>query len=302
MLAAVSAYNNPLITFKTETCITMVITAWVYMLQAYCMDQGIEIRVRDTKTRQIRYRKTKEDGSYYTLPLPDLVVACSAILDSGMSNNLLFLNGIRRSIQHSVDNSIDGFVAPKIQANVLNFDKMIKWLSDGKIDIASRLPLTLQFSELSLSQASKMMASNQLSQELRTFILEFEHKLTDAERNDTAYEAHVQFELVNKNRGEDLLKLAVLKPGDDEPENVAAFALKEVEKPKYLPGEIVRMMKDEGFDDFTMQKHTDLWHAVEGSKDESRGFGVEVSGKWHWYKKWIDEQVRPYCQRGYVVL
>lgn len=35
MMAAVQLYNNPQITFKTETFITLAVIAWTYLLHAY---------------------------------------------------------------------------------------------------------------------------------------------------------------------------------------------------------------------------------------------------------------------------
>lgn len=300
MLAAVSTYNNPLVTFKTETCISLIIIAWTYMLQAYCIENRIEIRIRDTGSKRLRYRKSRDDGTYLTVSFPDLVKKCDAILNSGMKNNLLFMNGIRRSIHHSVDNNIDGFAAPKIQANILNFNEIIRKISEGKIDVASKLSLALQFAEMSFNQASKLITANHLNPELQMFILKFEHELTDAERNDTAYEANVRFRIENKNRGKDLYNLSIVKPGEDIPESVSAVAIKEVEKPKFRPSEIVKMMNDEGYTRFSISLHTNLWKSVKGSKDEASGFGKMVSNQWYWYKKWIDEQVRPFCERGYT--
>ena len=301
MLAAVSTYNNPLVTFKTETCISLIVTAWTYMLQAYCIENRIEIRIRDTSSKRLRYRKSRDDGTYLTVPFPDLVGKCDAILSTGMRNNLLFINGIRRGVHHSVDNSIDGFAAPKIQANILNFNEVLREISKGKIDVASKLPLALQFAEMSFNQASKLITANHLNPELQTFILKFEHELTDEERNDTAYEAHIRFQVENKNRGKDLYSLSIVEPGDDIPEGVSTVAIKEVEKPKYRPSEVVKMMKDEGYTQFSIPLHTDLWHSVPGSKNESSGYGKLVSNQWYWYQKWINEQVRPFCERGYVL-
>lgn len=42
-------------------------------------------------------------------------------------------------------------------------------------------------------------------------------------------------------------------------EDVEHVLFKMVEKNKYLPKEIVKIMKDEGFDSFNMHKYIKLW-------------------------------------------
>ena len=44
MMAAVQLYNNPQITFKTETFITLAIIAWTYLLHAYYANKRIDYR------------------------------------------------------------------------------------------------------------------------------------------------------------------------------------------------------------------------------------------------------------------
>jgi hypothetical protein len=65
------------------------------------------------------------------------------------------------------------------------------------------------------------------------------------------------------------------------------YAVKETEKPKFLPGQIVAMMRAEGYPKFGMQRHIDLWKA-EDAKNHAKGYGVEVAGAWYWYERWVD--------------
>lgn len=71
------------------------------------------------------------------------------------------------------------------------------------------------------------------------------------------------------------------------------IALKEVERPKHLPGEIVQLMRVEGYSSFTMHKHTQLWKMLD-AKNPGKGFGVMVAGTWYWYDRWVDT-VRRHC-------
>ena len=68
---------------------------------------------------------------------------------------------------------------------------------------------------------------------------------------------------------------------------------KEVERAKFLPSEIVALMKKEGYPRFGMQRHTDLWQASD-AKNPGRGFGCQVAKTWYWYETWVDA-VRQHC-------
>lgn len=300
MLAAVSIYNNPLITFKTETCISLICNAWTYLLQAHCESEGMETRQPDTSTKRKRYKRN-EDGEYLLLSLKELVSLSSGLLGEAARENLQFLIGIRNRIQHSADNSIDVLIAPNLQANVMNFRNALQEFTNGQIDIANSLSLSLQFSELSLTQTNNLLTSTCSSPQLRTFIISFESELSEAILRDTAYSAKVRFELENKSRGKDAYVVGVYGFGEEIPEGAQLIANKEVEKPKYRPGEIVRMMNEEGWTSFSMILHTTLWKEKHpNARNKNAGYGTTVSGTWFWYRKWIDEIVRPFCEAELV--
>ena len=71
---------------------------------------------------------------------------------------------------------------------------------------------------------------------------------------------------------------------------------KPVEKAKFLPSDIVKMMKDEGYFKFSMHYHTQLWKEKD-AKNKKYNYGVKVSKQWYWYENWIDV-VRDYCQKN----
>lgn len=69
---------------------------------------------------------------------------------------------------------------------------------------------------------------------------------------------------------------------------------KEVERPKFLPGQIVEVMREEGLPRFSMHWHTTLWQSLD-AKNPGKGWGVEVAGYWYWYASWV-EIVRAHCK------
>lgn len=60
ILAAVQIYNNPQITFKSETFITLSNIAWTYLLHAYYRGKGIEYRYFKAKGKKKQFDKPVE--------------------------------------------------------------------------------------------------------------------------------------------------------------------------------------------------------------------------------------------------
>ena len=298
MLAAVEIFNSPLITFKSETTITLVCTAWTYLLQAHCLEASREIRQLEPRKSRRKFARSKE-GEYLTLPLPDLMDVCPDILSEPTKKNLQFLIGVRNRIQHYAGHEIDSLIAPKIQANILSFKEALKTVSVNLITIENELPYALQFSELSLQQTKQLLTKGKSSSSLKTFILEFEGKLTPELRQSPEYQARVKLQVINRERGEDLQYVEVLGIGKESPDSVSTTYLKEVEKTKHTATEVIEMMEAEGFVGFRMKNHTDLWKSRDG-KNPKYGYCYELAGRCFWYDKWINEVVRPFCKENHI--
>lgn len=72
--------------------------------------------------------------------------------------------------------------------------------------------------------------------------------------------------------------------------------IKETEKKKYLPKQIVDLMNKEGFPRFSIHYHTQLWKSLD-AKNPARGYGTVVAGQsWLWYERWLDA-VHEHCQK-----
>ena len=243
MLAAVEIFNSPLITFKSETTITLICTAWTYILQAYCLKKGIEIRAKEQKGSRRKFARSHE-GEILTIPLPELINKSSQIINEPVKENLLFLIGIRNRIQHDVRNQIDSLVAPKIQTNIMSFRDVLATTTDSAITIENELPFALQFTELSCQQTKELLTSKNVSNQIRTFILNFEEGLSREIKQHRNYQARVKLQVVNCERGEDLKYVKVLGIGKNPPSKGSTTYLKEVEKEKYTPTEVIKIMND----------------------------------------------------------
>ena len=70
MLSAVQIFNNPLITFKTESFIVLSVIAWTYLLHAHYRRQQIEYRYFTKKARK-RFERNS-DGKLPLLGTPQV--------------------------------------------------------------------------------------------------------------------------------------------------------------------------------------------------------------------------------------
>ncbi len=66
--------------------------------------------------------------------------------------------------------------------------------------------------------------------------------------------------------------------------------IKETEKKKYYPNQIVKIMNEEGFKDFTISTHTKLWKNFDCTREKLKnnkyGTYIDSSQKqWMWYDK-----------------
>ena len=81
----------------------------------------------------------------------------------------------------------------------------------------------------------------------------------------------------------------------DSPEAEAiGIVLRDRERPKHLPGQVVNRMHELGFRRFNMHHHTQLWKQLDG-KNRGKGFGADIAGTWYWYDTWVAE-VEKHCE------
>lgn len=121
MLAAVQIYNNPQITFKTESFIALTVIGWTYLLHAYFKSRGINYRYYHVIGKKKKYLKTKY-GAYKHRELEQCLTEAICPLDCNTITNLRFLIGIRHEIEHQMTDKIDEFLSEKLQTCALNFD------------------------------------------------------------------------------------------------------------------------------------------------------------------------------------
>jgi hypothetical protein len=298
MVSAVQIYNNPLIKFKSEMFIITSIISWTYLMHAYYRKKGIDYRYFRMQGKQKRYDRTK-NGAYKHWELERCINEKSSPLDNGTANNLRFLIGIRHEIEHQKTDRIDEYIGAKLQACALNYNRELVKMFGEKHSIRDNLSLAIQFSPISQNQEKTLREEYEkdIPNNVRNFITEFESELQEEELKSLYYSYKIVYIPISVNRANQADKaIEFISPDSEKAKNVEHVLVKAVEKKKYLPGEIVNMMQNEGYSKFSMHYHTQLWKSKDG-KNTKHNYGVKVSKQWYWYENWVDV-VRQYCKQN----
>ena len=298
-LAAVQIYNNPTITFKSESFIVLTIISWTYLLHAYFREKQIDYRYFEKKGKVKRYQKTKY-GAYKYWELEKCLNHPKSPIDKDTTNNLKFLIGLRHEIEHQMTSKIDDVLSARFQATCLNYNKYVINLFGEKYSISKYLSFSLQFSTINTEQKELLEEHTDLPANILTYVKDFDNELTEQEYSSPEYAYRVLFvpKLAN-NKGQADRVIEFVKSDSPLAEgiNKEYAVIKETEKIKYLPSKVVELMKNDGYSKFNITSHTYLWQKKD-AKNPKNKFGVEVEGKWYWYEKWLDE-VRKYCKEIY---
>lgn len=296
-LAAVQVFNNPAITFKSEIFVVMMVIAWTYLLHSYYRKTGVEYRHHKIVNKRKRFDKTKRGADKYW-ELETCLNYQNSPIDKDVANNLRFLIGLRHEIEHQMTNRIDEFLSARFQACCLNFNDTIKKLFGDENGIDKHLSFSLQFASLDKEQINTLSAQSNLPANIQTYISQFDDALTEAEFNNPRYAYRILFVPKTANRkGQADKVIEFIKPNSElaKETNIQYALIKETEKQKFLPSQIVNKVKDSGFPAFNMTRHTELWQSLK-AKDPKFNFGCQVANTWYWYENWLNK-VLEHCRQ-----
>ena len=296
-LNAVQTFNNPLTTFKTETYIVLIVVAWTYLLHAYYRREGIEYRYYTQGPKRRRFERTKL-GAFKHWELERCLNEQACPLDKPTKLNLRFLIGLRHEIEHRRSAGTDERFSPRYLACCLNYERYICNLFGERYSLRKMAAFTLQFRDLT-STATSDEAPAPLPANVAKYLQEYDANLSDEEINSPYFCCRFLFVPLVTSKKAQADKVIEFVPLNSElgkaiNDQYQQVLLKEVERPKYLPSQIVKLMREEGFPRFTIYYHTRLWRRLNG-KIPGKGYGVLIANKWYWYDRWIDE-VRKYCE------
>lgn len=298
IISAVQIYNNPSITFKSETYITLSIIGWTYLMHAYYRHCGVDYRYYKTQGARKKYDRTKH-GAYKHWELERCLNDDRCPLDDDTKNNLRFLIGIRHEIEHQMTSQIDEYLSAKLQACAINFDYYITDLFGEKYKISENLSLAIQFSPLTADQESYLKDNPHITSNVKNFIVDFEDNLSEISLRSQHYAYRVIFTPVNVNRqGQADQVIEFIRADSELAQGIEKTyaVLKETEKPKYLPGQIVKQMQSLGYTKFTIYKHCELWKSKD-AKNPKKHYGTVIAGTWYWYENWLKEVIK-HCENN----
>ena len=219
-------------------------------------------------------------------------------IDKDTANNLRFLIGLRHEIEHQMTSRIDDVLSARFQACCLNYNEYIKKLFGKTNGIEKHLSFSLQFSTISAEQRELLEEQPGLPENIQGYIQEFDASLSDEEYASPHYAYRILFVPKTANRKGQADRVIEFVKSDSplaEAVNKEYAVIKETEKKKYLPKQVVDLMKEEGYPWFSIHYHTLLWQSQD-AKNPAKGYGTLVAGKvWHWYERWVDV-VRQHCR------
>ena len=295
MIAAVHTFNSAGLMFRAELFIVTAIIAWTYLLHAWLKREGIDYRHTKNQNGERVVVYTPSGAEKYW-ELSQCLKHAKCPVESGARDNLIFLLELRHEIEHRSTSRIDDAVSAKLQACCINFNDAIKTQFGAEYALERRLPIALQFVTFSPDQRALLKRTCTLPRHVETMMDAFERQLTPEQQADPrfAFRVFMVHRTANRAPGADLA-VELVPPGSDIAEKFN-LALKEVEKRKYLPKEIVQIIRREGWSRFTIDGHTKLWKRLV-AKDPAKGYGVvAVGNQWAWYETWLN-RVREECQQ-----
>ena len=191
-LSAIQIYNNPLIAFKTENFIVLMIIAWTYLLHAYYRENRIEYRYYKMGNKRRVFDRIEGRYKYWELSRCLKVEACP--LDNDTKNNLRFLIGLRNQIEHSRATELDTYLSGRYQACALNYNNYLKLWFGNKYGLDKYLTYSIQFAEMSYQQAKVFAESEtRIPSSIRSYIIQFDKTLSDEEINSDRYSYRILF-------------------------------------------------------------------------------------------------------------
>lgn len=294
-LAAVQIFNNPNVTFKSETYVVLMNIAWTYLLHAFYRAEKVDYRYFTQGSKKKQYDHTK-NGAFKHWELERCINDTRCPLEPEVVHNLRFLIGLRHEIEHQMTTRIDDLLSARFQACCINYHDAVVKLFGEKYGIAKHLAVSLQFSSLNHEQVDTLEQQAGLPSHIRKYIEGFDGALTPEVFSSAKFAYRVIFVPKTANHPNQADQVITFVKADSEiakSVNAQYAVIKETERPKWLPSQIVVKMKAEGFKKFGMSQHTDLWKLRDG-KNPANGYGVRIAKTWYWYDSWVAE-VRRHC-------
>ena len=277
-LCAIRVFNDPHVSFKSETFIVLMNIAWAYLLHAYYRKKGTEYRYFKQSGKRRSFDRTKS-GAHKYWELERCLNEITSPIDKDTSNNLRFLIGLRHEIEHQMTRSLDNFLSGRYQACAMNYNDYVKKLFGKRHGLDSHLTYSIQFLELSSEQLAGPSPQAKIPERLKAYIVQYDSELNHDEYNSPRFSYRLLFKkkLVNKPGQADSV-IEFIDPNSDLAKTIDKeyWVKKEVERTKYLPSRVVEEVRKAGFLKFRVQpEHVSMWKR-EDAKNSAKNFGVRT--------------------------
>jgi hypothetical protein len=298
MLSAVQIFNNPNILFKSESFIVLAIISWTYLLHAHFKVKKIDYRYSEIINKRKMFDKTEKRANKFW-DLSNCLKVIHSPIDEATKENLSFLIGIRHEIEHQMTKRIDEYLNAKFQACCLNYNHYIKDLFGNEYGIDKHLSFSIQFSSISEDHVKQLNEYSELPKNIHSFISDFENSISDDIFNNPKYSYRVFFvpkTVNNRGHADKVIEFIPANSPEAEGLNKEYTIIKDREKPKFLPNQVIEKMKSIGYKKFSMYHHTSFWKKLD-AKNKNKGYGVEVAKTWYWYESWLNV-VEEHCKKN----
>jgi hypothetical protein len=300
-LAAIQIFNNPLITFKSESFIVLMNIAWTYLLHAYYRDQGVDYRHYIKKAQRKKYETTVH-GAHKYWELERCLNEKSCPLELPVIDNLRFLIGIRHEIEHQMTSRIDDFISAKFQANCINYNDALKSLFGKSKGLDKTIPIALQLFSFGENQINQLKGLAGLPQNMIDFISDYEDGIQS--KSDPRYSYRVIYIRDNVNHeGQADVAYRFLDEKSSDGKEIHNVLVKRVTKKKLSESEVLSLIQGNGFPNFNKTAHQNFWKERwstahdRNSNSNANNYGeLIMSNIWMWYEdSWLPEVMR-YCK------
>ena len=202
-----------------------------------------------------------------------------------------FLIGLRHEIEHQMTRSLDHYLSGRYQACAMNYNEYLKKFFGVHTGLDKFLAYSIQFLQLSDEQMSGKAPEAAIPDRLKAYIAEFDGGLSHEEYNSPSFSYRLLFKrkLVNRPGQADKV-IEFIDPKSELAKQIDKeyWVKKEIEKPKFRAGDVVKAVHQAGFKRFRMQPdHLRMWKD-ENARDPAKGYGVDVQGAWYWYQSWVE--------------
>ena len=299
ILVAVQTYNNPKTYFRSEIFIVTAIIAWTYLLHAYFKKLGVEYHYTRVDDQGNQVPKTTAQGAIKHWELATCIDHAQCPLSAGTIKNLKVLIGIRHEIEHQMTSRIDSSIAAKLQACCFNYNRTLKDLFGEELGLDSELSFALQFSSFNPKATEELLRDKTLPAHVEAARAIIEDQMTLEEYNDPHYAFRVQFvrkQATKISQADDVVEF-VAATDEIQQDEINRVLVKEMDRKKYRPGQVVALMQQQGYRRFNQHHHTVLRKALDAN-DLGKGYGVNTdSDGWRWYQRWVDA-VKQHCEEN----